>query len=163
MATSLDEYLWLELCIVMEEAVFTGGDCMALSGFLSQLTELNSKCLYCTSLLCTNFCCVGEVHFSASSHPVLYFRVIFLTGQFESKVDFLSRSGVNSCHATHLTFAMFELELLSVPANNNFQDIHNPDRSASLPATFLFRTRRIILMVNNVYLFLLSKNVVSGL
>ena len=46
--TSLDENLWLKLCMVTDEVVPTGGDCLALSGLLSQLTEEYSKCLNCT-------------------------------------------------------------------------------------------------------------------
>ena len=97
-ATSLDDYLWLKLCMVREDA---GGDNLTLGGLQSLLTEE-----------------YGEAHFSASSQPVLYYQVLFLTGQFEAAVDFLFRSGDNlSCHATHLALAMFELELLSIPSN----------------------------------------------
>ena len=60
----------------------------------------------------------GESHFSASSQPVLYFQVLFLTGQFEAGIDFLFRSGDNlSSHATHIALVMFELELLTQPSN----------------------------------------------
>eukprot|EP00090_Calanus_glacialis_P035065 TRINITY_DN59943_c0_g1_i1.p1 TRINITY_DN59943_c0_g1~~TRINITY_DN59943_c0_g1_i1.p1 ORF type:complete len:802 (-),score=330.13 TRINITY_DN59943_c0_g1_i1:97-2502(-) len=97
-ATSLDDYLWLKLCMVREDA---GGDSLTLGGLQSLLTEE-----------------YGEAHFSASSQPVLYYQVLFLTGQFEAAVDFLFRSGDNlSCHATHLALAMFELELLGIPSN----------------------------------------------
>jgi len=97
-ATSLDDYLWLKLCMVREDA---GGDSLTLPGLQSLLTEE-----------------YGESHFSASSQPVLYFQVLFLTGQFEAAVDFLFRSGDTlSCHATHLALAMFELELLTLPSN----------------------------------------------
>ena len=55
----------------------------------------------------------GEAHFSASSQPVLYFQVLFLTGQFEAAIDFLFRSGENlSSHATHIALVLFELRLL---------------------------------------------------
>ena len=36
----------------------------------------------------------GEAHFSASSWAVLYYQVLFLTGQFEAAVDFLYGSGL---------------------------------------------------------------------
>ena len=87
-ATSLDDYLWLKLCMVREDA---GGDSLTLGGLQSLLTEE-----------------YGEAHFSASSQPVLYYQVLFLTGQFKAAVDFLFRSGDDlSCHATHLALAMF--------------------------------------------------------
>ena len=60
----------------------------------------------------------GESHFSASSQPVLYFQVLFLTGQFEAAIDFLFRSGENlSSHATHIALVLFEARLLSQPSN----------------------------------------------
>merc|ERR1719309_1680674 len=95
-ATSLDDYLWLKLCMIREEA---GGDSLTLAGLQTLLTEE-----------------YGEAHFSASSQPVLYFQVLFLTGLFETAVDFLFRSGDSlSCHATHIALALFEQELLSLP------------------------------------------------
>merc|ERR1719369_1112047 len=97
-ATSLDDYLWLKLCMVREDA---GGDTLTLAALQSLLTEE-----------------YGESHFSASSQPVLYYQVLFLTGQFEAAVDFLFRSGDSlSCHATHLAIALFEQDLLSLPSN----------------------------------------------
>ena len=60
----------------------------------------------------------GESHFSASSQPVLYFQVLFLTGQFAAAIDFLFRSGENlSSHATHIALVLFEAGLLSQPSN----------------------------------------------
>ena len=60
----------------------------------------------------------GESHFSASCQPVLYFQVLFLTGQFEAAIDFLFRSGENlSSHATHIALVLFEARLLSQPSN----------------------------------------------
>lgn len=95
-ATSLDDYLWLKLCMIREES---GGDSLTLAGLQTLLTEE-----------------YGEAHFSASSQPVLYFQVLFLTGLFETAVDFLFRSGDSlSCHATHIALALFEQELLSLP------------------------------------------------
>jgi len=97
-ATSLDDYLWLKLSMVREEL---SGDSLTLSGLQTLLTEE-----------------YGEAHFSASSQPVLYFQVLFLTGQFEAAVDFLFRSGDNlSCHAVHIALVLFENKLLSLPSN----------------------------------------------
>lgn len=97
-ATSLDDYLWLKLCCVRDEQ---GGDCLTLSGLQTLLTEE-----------------YGETHFNASAQPLLYFQVLFLTGLFEAGIDFLFRAGSQlSCHAVHLALCMFELGLLSLPAN----------------------------------------------
>ena len=49
---------------------------------------------------------------------MLYFQVLFLTGQFEAAIDFLFRSGENlSSHATHIALVLFEARLLSQPSN----------------------------------------------
>jgi len=96
--TSLDDYLWLKLSLVREDG---GGDSLTLAGLQSLMSEE-----------------YGEAHFSASSQPVLYFQVLFLTGQFEAAIDFLFRSGENlSSHATHIALVLFELRLLSQPTN----------------------------------------------
>jgi len=95
-ATSLDDYLWLKLCTVREE----GADTLTLQGLQTLLTEE-----------------YGETHFNAAAQPLLYFQVLFLTGQFETGIDFLFRSGPQlSCHAVHLALALFELGLLALPA-----------------------------------------------
>jgi len=95
-ATSLDDYLWLKLCQVREEE---SGDSMTLPGLQTLLTEE-----------------YGESHFNASEQPILYFQVLFLTGQFETAIDFLFRTGDPlSVHAVHLALALFELNLLRTP------------------------------------------------
>ena len=33
----------------------------------------------------------GEAHFQADQSPLLYFNVLFLTGQFEAAIEFLAR------------------------------------------------------------------------
>jgi len=99
-ATSLDDYLWLKLSQVREGEASTG-DSLSLAGLQALLTEE-----------------YGEAHFSASSQPLLYFQVLFLTGQLEAAVDFLFRAGDSlAAHAVHLALALFELDLLNLPSN----------------------------------------------
>ena len=114
--TSLDDYLWLKLNLVREDG---GGDSLTLAGLQSLMSEeygeirkQNKDDILSFSLI------AGESHFSASSQPVLYFQVLFLTGQFEAAVDFLFRSGeVLSSHAAHIALVLFELGLLQQPSN----------------------------------------------
>jgi len=95
-ATSLDDYLWVKLCQVRDE---DAGDSLTLPGLQTLLTEE-----------------YGESHFSASEQPLLYFQVLFLTGQFEAAIDFLFRTGDPLCvHAVHLALALFETGLLRTP------------------------------------------------
>jgi len=95
-ATSLDDYLWVKLCQVRDE---DSGDSLTLPGLQTLLTEE-----------------YGEAHFSASEQPLLYFQVLFLTGQFEAAIDFLFRTGDPLCvHAVHLALALFETGLLRTP------------------------------------------------
>jgi len=97
-ATSLDDYLWIKLSQVREDE---GGDSMTLGGLQTLLTEE-----------------YGESHFNASEQPLLYFQVLFLTGQFEAAIDFLFRVGDTlRCHAVHIALVLFENNLLSLPAN----------------------------------------------
>ena len=95
-----------------------GGDSLTLSGLQALLTEE-----------------YGETHFNASAQPLLYFQVVtlcgvmyisvppplqvlFLTGMFESSIDFLFRAGGPlSCHAVHLALALSELGLVELPAS----------------------------------------------
>jgi len=99
-ATSLDDYLWVKLSQVREGEGGTG-DSLTLPGLQTLLTEE-----------------YGETHFSAASQPLLYFQVLFLTGQLEAAVDFLFRAGDSlASHAVHLALALFELDLLNLPSS----------------------------------------------
>jgi len=63
-------------------------------------------------------CCLsGEVHFSAYQQPYLYFRVLFLTAQFEAAIEFLARVDSLRCYAVHVALVMNEMKLLLVPAS----------------------------------------------
>lgn len=57
----------------------------------------------------------GEVHFSAYQQPYLYFRVLFLTAQFEAAIEFLARVDCLRCYAVHVAMVMNEMKLLLLP------------------------------------------------
>lgn len=57
----------------------------------------------------------GEAHFNAYQKPLLYFQVLFLTGQFEAAIEFLSRAETYRCHAVHFAIALFKMGLLLLP------------------------------------------------
>lgn len=57
----------------------------------------------------------GEAHFGAYQKPLLYFQVLFLTGQFEAAIEFLSRVEAFRSHAVHFAIALYKMQLLLLP------------------------------------------------
>ena len=80
----MDDYLWIKLSQVRES-----------EWSLSQLQKMMSEDY-------------GETHFNAFEQPVLYFQVLFLTGQFEAAVDFLFRVERFRAHGVHVGLALYE-------------------------------------------------------
>ena len=70
------------------------------------------------SLKNTIYNCIslGEKYFSESGNPLLYFAVLFLTGQLELSVNALFNAGLKM-HATHLAILLYQHRLLI--ANEN--------------------------------------------
>jgi len=124
-ATSLDDYLWLKLCQVREEE---SGDSLTLTGLQTLLTEE-----------------YGETHFNAAEQPLLYFQVLFLTGQFETAIDFLFRTGDPlSVHAVHIALAFFELNLLNRP--DSIQAPLLSREAADKPASRRLNVARLVML-----------------
>lgn len=63
----------------------------------------------------------GEAHFKAFEQPYLYCQVLFLTGQFEAGIEFLSRLDHCRCHAVHVAIVLDHAGLLLKP-----DQIHAP-------------------------------------
>lgn len=102
---STDDYLWMKLMQVICEDIPDDKD-----EFLT-LTKLQT-------MFIEEF---GEAHFDAYQKPFLYFRVLFLTGQFESAIEFLARLDSLRCYAVHISLVLHELQLLLTP-----NSIHAP-------------------------------------
>jgi len=62
-----------------------------------------------------DFAFQGESHFHAYQQPYLYFRVLFLSGQFEAAIEFLSRIDRLRCHTVHVALVLYEMGLLLTP------------------------------------------------
>jgi nuclear pore complex protein Nup93 len=105
-ATSLDDYLWIKLAQIREVA--TSESSTSSSSDTLNLSQLQH-------LMANEY---GETHFNGLEQPVLYFQVLFLTGQFEAACDFLFRVG-NSfrSHAVHIALALHESRILLMPSN----------------------------------------------
>ena len=114
-ATSLDDYLWIKLAQIREaattESSLGGGSQVISSGSSPETLSLPQL----QHLLMNEY---GETHFNAFEQPVLYFQVLFLTGQFEAACDFLFRVGENfRAHAVHIGLSLHEARVLLTPSN----------------------------------------------
>ena len=116
-ATSLDDYLWIKLAqirevVTSESSLLTpGGGSHGPSSSSSDTLNLSQL----QHLMSNEY---GETHFNAFEQPVLYFQVLFLTGQFETAIDFLFRVGENfRSHAVHIGLALHECHILLMPPN----------------------------------------------
>lgn len=105
-ATSLDDYLWIKLAQIREEASLNDSQSQQPMEVLT-LTQLQT-------LMSEEY---GEAHFNAFEQPILYFQVLFLTGQFEAAVDFLFRVDRLRAHAVHIALVLYEAGLLLLPHN----------------------------------------------
>ncbi|XP_071479796.1 nuclear pore complex protein Nup93-like [Diadema antillarum] len=105
-AEKTEDYLWLKLSQVQF------GDSSTTSG------QSSSDKLTLQQLQTTLLEEYGESHFNAHQNPYLYFKILFLSAQFESAIEFLSRSdgGLRS-HAVHAAIVLHELGLLALPEN----------------------------------------------
>ncbi|KAK3744462.1 hypothetical protein QZH41_012886 [Actinostola sp. cb2023] len=95
-ATKTDDYLWLKLSLASIDQ--DGGSQDEMTLFQLQ------------TLLLEQF---GEAHFGAYQQPFLYFQVLFLTGQFEAAIEFLSRVEFFRSHAVHFAISLYEMGLLA--------------------------------------------------
>ncbi|XP_014207359.1 nuclear pore complex protein Nup93 [Copidosoma floridanum] len=95
--SAAEDYLWLKLCQVREQ------------------TDSENK-LTLDHLQTTILEVYGESYYRANEQPLLYFTMLFLTGQFEAAIEFLARgAGARYlAHAVHLAAAMHEHSLLAV-------------------------------------------------
>ncbi|XP_017099582.1 nuclear pore complex protein Nup93-1 [Drosophila bipectinata] len=98
---TIDDFLWLQLSILrlndkrhydIEQLTYPGLQSLILDKY-------------------------GENYFNAREKAPLYFQVLALTGQFESAIEFLSRTDTNRPHAVHMAIALNELCMLGTPSS----------------------------------------------
>ncbi|KAA0193823.1 Nuclear pore protein, partial [Fasciolopsis buskii] len=100
LARNIDDFLWIKLSQVASQASDLQENQKLDESFnLGQLQTL----LYET---------YGEVHFDAWSQPLMYFKVLCLTQQFEAAIAFLARFESFRCHAVHIALGLHDLHLL---------------------------------------------------
>lgn len=116
-ATTVEDYLWLRLCQVHlddNQSEASQHDHLTLSRLQTLLLEEH-----------------GESHFDAYRQPFLYFKVLFLTGQFEAAIDFLSRLDHLRCHAVNMAIVLYEANLLLLPSSIHVAILSTQDGDAS--------------------------------
>jgi len=96
----IDDYLWLKLAHIQEQNNDNSQENLTLAHLQKMLLED-----------------YGESHFNGYQQPFLYFQVLFLTGQFEAAIEFLSRIERLRYHAVHVALVLFELKMLVLPSN----------------------------------------------
>ncbi|XP_041455618.1 nuclear pore complex protein Nup93-like [Lytechinus variegatus] len=104
-----EDYLWLKLSQVQF------GESPSSSSSSSQGSSDRLTLQQLQTTLLEEY---GETHFSAHQNPHLYFKILFLSAQFEAAIEFLSRhdNGLRS-HAVHSAIVLHELGLLALPQN----------------------------------------------
>ncbi|XP_049773822.1 nuclear pore complex protein Nup93-like isoform X1 [Schistocerca cancellata] len=90
-----DDYLWMKLSQI----------CNSADGTKFSYPELQSLILEEQ----------GESHYNASEQPMLYFSMLFLTGQFEAAIEFLTRTDKLKVHAVHIALVLNEQSILAAP------------------------------------------------
>ncbi|XP_063705344.1 nuclear pore complex protein Nup93-1-like [Culicoides brevitarsis] len=99
-AKTSDDFLWIQLSMIRRQSTTedTDPETITFSNLQTMILEQ-----------------FGEKHFNAAEQPLLYFKVLVLTGQFEAAIEFLSRSAQYKTHAIHIALALHELHLLGGP------------------------------------------------
>lgn len=100
-AQTADDYLWLKLTLIRDDA---DGEKLTYGDLQTTILEY-----------------YGESHYQAHKQPHLYFQVLALTGQFEAAIEFLSRVDRYRVHAVHMAIALNEVYLLALP-----RDVQSP-------------------------------------
>ncbi|CAH8671433.1 unnamed protein product [Schistosoma rodhaini] len=104
--SNIDDFLWIKISQVIaqepSESVVTSKISMDDTFTLGQLQTL----LYET---------YGEVHFDAWSQPLVFFKILCLTQQYEAAIGFLARFEQLRCHAVHIALVLRDLHMLLLP------------------------------------------------
>ncbi|XP_027849580.2 nuclear pore complex protein Nup93-like [Aphis gossypii] len=90
-----DDYLWLKLCQVrndQDKLTYPVLQSMIYDEYKDQFSDVQ---------------------------PMSYFQLLFLTGQFESAIQFIFRHPKLCCHAIHVSIVLNEMGLLYLPSDFN--------------------------------------------
>jgi len=110
-AEKVEDFLWLRLMQVRPNLDASEAQSPPNVRTLQPVSE-RLTLLKLQYKLCEEY---GESHFNALERPHVYFKVLFLSGQFEAAIDFLWRSDKFRSHATHIAIVLHEMGLLALP------------------------------------------------
>lgn len=117
----IEDYLWLRLCQVRFDHSSTEyDDIIPIQQSTPVKTTapqalLSSNKLTLAQLQTLMSEELGEAHFNAQENPLSFFKVLFLTGQFEQAIEFLFRFQRLKSHSVHVAIALNEVGLLINP------------------------------------------------
>ncbi|GAA47281.1 nuclear pore complex protein Nup93 [Clonorchis sinensis] len=103
-AQSIDDFLWVKLSQVAAQLTDSSSSVATWNSFDDPLTLGQLQ-----TLLYETY---GEVHFDAWSQPLVYFKLLCLTQQFEVAIAFLARFEALRSHAVHIALGLHTQHLL---------------------------------------------------
>lgn len=130
-ANKTEDYLWLKLRQVTVREEEGNNDGVSFQWLQTMLLEQ-----------------FGEAHFNAYQKPLLYFQVLFLTGQFEAAIEFLSRTEAFRSHAVHFAIALFKMHVILLPESiqaqlvTTFSGDPQPSRRLNFARLIMSYTRK---------------------
>lgn len=117
----IEDYLWLRLCQARFEHPMSEFDgAMPLQQSTPVKTSAPQTMIATNRLTLSQLQYLmseelGEAHFNAQENPLSFFKILFLTGQFEQAIEFLFRFQRFKAHAVHIAIALNEIGLLVKP------------------------------------------------
>ena len=161
----VEDLIWMKLCQLKIEEVEVGdtaiptakenGDKITLAKLQAQINEQ-----------------FGVSYFDASQQPFTYFKLLFLTGQFEAAIEFLSRIDSYRAHAIHVAIALNESDLLilpkqhlNVPLLSKQSNDPNPIKRLNFARLLMIYTRKFEASnpIEAIYYFYLLRDMKSGI
>ncbi|EUB62716.1 Nuclear pore complex protein Nup93 [Echinococcus granulosus] len=115
---SIDDFLWLRLSQISTNEGTTDQQDDIENLTVGQLQSL----LYET---------YGETYFDAWNQPLMYFKILCLSQQFEGALAFLSRIEGLRCHAVHLALLLREMKILLLPTSKQAPLVSRVDSDPS--------------------------------
>lgn len=119
-ADRIEDYLWLRLCQVRFQHSLSEYDDSTSQQFTPIKTAAPQSLITTNKLTLPQLQTLmseelGEAHFNAMENPLSFFKILFLTGQFEQAVEFLFRFPRFKSHAVHIAIALNEAGILVKP------------------------------------------------
>jgi len=125
-AKATEDYMWIKLCqVVIEDS--SHYDSLSLIKLQKILSED-----------------YGENHFK--SDPLLYFKVLFLTCQFESAIEYLYRHDSFKVHAVHIGIALHSCGMLLTPANVHYKLLTKSQDALAITKTDELNIARLLML-----------------